>query len=218
MAILTQKEIVSTLSTLANKGNTYTCEAQFQFDLADELRKYFSEHQVGHIIYLEYPCSANGRTEYFDIVIEDASVEPHEYCIIELKYKTKAAPATCYGQSFTLKTHAAQGLGRYDYLNDVSRIEQFSSKYNKKIQNGFAIILTNDRQYWAQSGKGKSYAEFSLKDGATQISGHKKWAQGISPNSTGAHRINGLDLSKSYQINWSQWGQIPNFKYLLLEI
>ncbi len=216
MAILTKTQMQSILSNLASKGNTYTCEAQFQFDLADELRKYFTSKNVGHYIYLEYSRSTNGRTEYYDIVVEDASVNPHEYCVIELKYKTKAATAICYGQKVTLKTHGAQGLGRFDYLNDVARIEQFVQNY--KNSNGFAIILTNDSQYWAQSGKGKSYVEFSLEDGTAQIAGHKKWAQGISQNSTGVHRFNGLDLSKSYQINWSQWGQSPDFKYLLLEI
>lgn len=216
MTILTKTQMQSILSNLASKGNTYTCEAQFQFDLACELREYFMSHNVGHSIYLEYPNSANGKTEYYDIVVEDASVEPHEYCVIELKYKTTAAVAICYGQNFTLKTHGAQGLGRFDYLNDVARIEQFVQ--NSKNANGFAIILTNDSQYWTQSGIGRSYAEFSLKDGTIQAAGHKGWAQGISQTSTGIHRFNGLDLSKSYQINWSQWGQSPDFKYLLLEI
>lgn len=216
MTILTKQEMIDILGKLAVQGNTYTCEAQFQFDLAYALRKYFETKKLGYNVYLEYPQGCSGKTEYFDIVVEDPSVTPHDYCVIELKYKTKAMTATCYGQKFSLKTHAAQGLGRYDYLYDVARIESFSSNGKLKMQNGFAILLTNDGQYWQQDGNGKFYVEFSLKDNTIQANGHKGWPQGISPNSTGVNRINGFDLEHDYQIDWDTWDN--NFKYLLLEI
>lgn len=41
MTILTKQEMIDILGKLAVQGNTYTCEAQFQFDLAYALRKYF---------------------------------------------------------------------------------------------------------------------------------------------------------------------------------
>lgn len=218
MTILTKQQMISILSQLANKGNTYTCEAQFQHDLVDALRTHFLSIGVGYNIYLEYPCSFGGRTEYYDIVIEDTSATPHEYCVIELKYKTKASPAMCYGQGFTLKTHGAQGLGRYDYLHDVARIEQFSKRSDKKMQNGYAVLLTNDSLYWTQNGQGRSYNAFSLCNGSTQFKGHKGWSASISPSSVGIHRINGFDLAKTYNINWNKWSSNPNFEYLLLEI
>lgn len=216
MMILTKNEMQQILDKLLAQGNTYTCEAQFQFDLAKELRVYLENKALGYNVYLEYPYRYGNKTEYFDIVVEDPSVTPHEYCVIELKYKTKAMTATCYGQKVTLKTHAAQGLGRYDCLYDVARIERAISHGELKIQNGFSILMTNDGQYWSQGGSGKFYGEFSLKDKTIQTKGHKGWPQGISPNSTGVNRINGFDLKSDYQIDWNTGD--ANFKYLLLEI
>lgn len=43
MTILTKQEMIDILGKLAVQGNTYTCEAQFQFDLAYALRKYFEK-------------------------------------------------------------------------------------------------------------------------------------------------------------------------------
>ena len=43
---------------------------------------------------------------------------------------------------FELKNQYAQDNGRYDYLEDVRRIERIKSK--NMVTRGFAIFLTND--------------------------------------------------------------------------
>ncbi len=49
------------------------------------------------------------------------------------------------GESFTLLDHGAQLLGRYDFLKDVSRLQQVVA-VNPAVR-GYAILLTNDSSY-----------------------------------------------------------------------
>jgi len=66
--------------------------------------------------------------------------------LMELKYKTKSAEVVINGERFKLKNQSAQDTGRYDFLKDVSRLEDCVDKLPNAI--GYAIFLTNDPLYW----------------------------------------------------------------------
>lgn len=213
--MITKLDIENILKNLASRGDLYLCESQFQFDLAKEISRRFKKS----VIHLEFPSEIIGtnRFVYYDIVVQENT----QYFVIELKYKTKEDEITYKGENYPLKNQAAQDLGRFDYLKDISRIEQWSIlNPNRQFGGGVAIILTNDSSYWTRDGKNCNYEEFSLKDGLKIMAGKKNWKSGTTPASTGINRISGLTLRDNYSINWNGYcsGKKYEFKYLIEEI
>lgn len=213
--MITKSHIENILKNFANQGNLYLCESQFQFDLAQEILRQFKNC----LVHLEFPSEKMGakRFAYYDIVVQ----EGEQYFVIELKYKTKKDEITYKGNKYFLKNQAAQDLGRFDYLKDISRIEQWSQlNPNRKLSGGVAILLTNDQSYWDRSGVGCNYEEFALKEGLRIRAGKKNWKPGTTSASTGENRINGLTLTKDYDIIWEDYcnGGKYKFRYLIEEI
>ena len=119
--------------------------------------------------------------------------------------------------SMILKNQSAQDLGRFDYLQDVSRIEDWQTNNpGKRFAGGCAILLTNDSAYWKKSGKKCIYKNFALEECTTISAGYKSWAKKPKPSSVGINRINGLSLRNDYDIQWQKYS--GDFQYLLLEI
>lgn len=83
------------------------------------------------------PIVDNNRTWYIDICVKN---KKGEKCFIELKYKTKSLADT------NLKNQAAEDLGRYSFLKDVSRIE--ASMQKDYCNCGYTVFLSNDHLYW----------------------------------------------------------------------
>lgn len=142
------------ITNFGNQGKIFQSEAQFQFDLAWELKSIYN-----CTVKLEemtaYKVNNNGKTVqkfYTDIVLEDTDYR----VALELKYKT----ADYYDQNnnIILFDHSAIPLGRYDYLWDVHRIELVTGiapaannvtvPGQRKCNKGFAVLLTNESQYW----------------------------------------------------------------------
>lgn len=208
---VTLTELESNLKKVVFNGNIPVCEAQLQYELAVELGKSYPNAKI----FFEYPATDKSSTKriYYDLVI----VENDTYYVIELKYKTKDENVSIYGVSYTLKNHAAQDLGRFDYLKDVSRIENFSANTNKNFGGGFAVIVTNDSTYWEKDGAKCIYKEFAVKNGVTISKGDKNWVNGTKESSVGKDRINGLTLLKDYSVKWQPIAD-TSFEYLILEI
>lgn len=205
-------DIKTIFNDFAKNKKLFLNETQFQFELALEIKKQFPSL----VVHLEYPSlkgNSNGPYSYYDIVMQ----EGNEFYVIELKYKTKNQSIYYKGSKYFLKNHAAQDLGRFDYLNDVSRIENWqSNNQDKQFVGGCAIILTNDAVYWLNSGAGCLYQQFALKEKTTILAGQKNWPAGTKTTSVGKSRINGFDLKKPYKIDWEDY--CDGFKYLMLII
>lgn len=215
--IITKEELENSLNKLLKSGNTYSCEAQFQFDLAWELRYLLNEKERNDVhIFLEYPSAkkdSKGKRLYYDIVIE----KNNSACVIELKYKTKKLNVEFNGHTVELTNQAAQDLGRYDYLKDVSRIENFNSLNDETLKCGYTIFLTNDNAYWDKGGENCIYKDFALNDGRV-IPANKKlqWAEGTKKTTVGENRLDAITLKGTYQVKWQPYG--PQFKCLIFEI
>lgn len=212
--IISKDELKQILETLAKSGNTYLCEKQFQFDLAWELRKYFeAQNKKDCYVYLEYPSNdkeKDGSRIYYDLVIK----ENDTYCPIELKYKTSEGTAKLYGEEFNLKDQSAQDLGRYDFLKDVCRIEDFA--FEKKMERGYAIFITNDKTYWERKGERCLYQDFALNMGRDIPNSPLKWREGFKESSVGKNRTGSLTIKGKYKADWVQLNS--EFQYLMFEI
>lgn len=212
--MITKVEIENIIQKFGNTGNLFLCERQFQFDLAQEISKTFNNYAV----HLEFPSEKNccDRLLFYYIVIE----EKNQYFVIELKYKTKNADIIYKNNKYSLKNQSAQDLGRFDFLKDISRIEQWNQfNPNRTFAGGVAMILTNDSSYWEKTGENCNYEAFALKDETTIVAGKKEWSS-ENLNYVGKARKNGLNLLHDYTVKWVNYHKDENneFRYLLEEI
>lgn len=212
--MITEFEIEEIIQKFGENGNLFLCERQFQFDLAQEISKNFNNCVVHLEFPSEKPCC--GRLAFYDIVLE----EENQYFVIELKYKTKSADIFYKNIKYSLKNQSAQDLGRFDFLKDISRIEQWNQfNPNRTFAGGVAVILTNDSSYWKKTGENCNYEAFALKDKTTIVAGKKQWSS-ENLNYDGHDRKNGLNLLNDYDIKWVNYYKDENneFRYLLEEI
>lgn len=182
------------INKFADDGKVFTNESQFQFELGFRLQELFKEYEVRfEVLSLDDAKSAKIKKLYTDLVIE----MPNGECIaIELKYKT-ALPNKKKGLLYSANNKEtrvfAQGaydIGCYDYWRDVYRLEQLVNreiKYNfseqKKVVRGFAIIMSNDKNYWGEHKDGY-YKNFYLTESNDAINSPRMW------------RNNGVDVKR----------------------
>ena len=175
-----QTKINEILKNLSKRRPVFCSEADFQFELSNEIKSYFKEKNKEVTILLEYyQLDGDSKPMHIDILtIIDGKWYP-----IELKYKTKgnSDPSKILKYSgkigehdyeFGLRNHGAQDIGCYKYLWDVKRIVEIKKKRPKEFEKGYAIMLTNDGCYW-NGLKDCIYSEF-LITGPT-IPNHIKW-------------------------------------------
>jgi hypothetical protein len=191
-------------------------EADFQYSFAWELNKFMPNGKI----FIERPFRIGTVNSRIDIFIEDEGVN----YIIELKYKTMNLNGQFDQQDYDLKSHGANDHGGYDFIKDISRIEQFSRNY--KNCYGLALFLTNDNKYWSEPAlRGSNivdpaYAQFRLNEGRA-LTGSVAWPDGTNIG-TMKGREASLTLESKYAFGWSDYSNIPNhkngqFRYLAVE-
>jgi len=140
-----------------------------------------------------------------------------QHIAIELKYKTKKASISCKDEQFDLCNQSAQDIGRYDFLKDIQRIENYVTTYPGS--EGYAILLTNDQNYWKTSNRDTVDAAFRIHEGR-QIQGKLEWRTGTSKG-TMRSRETAITIEGSYVLNWKDFSQIEpshNFRYVLVYV
>jgi hypothetical protein len=114
------------------------------------------------------------------------------------------------GERFALKSHSAQDLGRYDFLKDMARLEQFVETKAGLI--GYAILLTNDSSYWKESSNARCVdASYRLHEGRT-CSGILAWREAAAPG-TIRNREMPIRLKNTYQFRWQDYSTLPIQSY-----
>ncbi len=162
---------------------------------------------------------------------------------IELKYKTAKLNIKKGNEIYDLTNHGAKDIGRFSFRKDIFRIEQFI-QLNKKSNQGFVLIITNDSGYYSQdiSKKNVLDSHFSFHHGASIkkkdkswnynninkekyefISQEKKWKyignKKYHWSCTGEKYFR-LNLKSHYNIEWEYYSKIDNseFKFCLIAI
>lgn len=126
------------IQNLAATRPFFYSEADFQHSLA------FALKTAGYNVFLEHPVQTSTGIYYIDIILEDKG----SYYPIELKYKTKVFPCSGLFCPFSLKNQGANDIGRYQFWEDVHRIEHILGTCRDKVAEGYVIMLTNDKKYW----------------------------------------------------------------------
>lgn len=162
------------INSLAENGFIFSNESQFQFNLAWELQK------KGYEVFFEVLASENDSFEsfssgkckksYIDLVVKG---KDGNLFAIELKYKTPQKNYeynTKRGKSYTF-SQGAPDLGAFLFWEDVKRLEGLGTSnlvlnFNNdiKITKKYAILLTNDKNYWTESPKSLCKEFFPYKD------------------------------------------------------
>jgi len=167
-------------------------------------------------IRLEVPVKPLAGASHVDLLAVHEGV-PHA---IELKYKTRGLTCVVQGETFNLKGQAAQDIGRYDFLKDVSRLEKVLSTCPGWL--GFAILLTNDSGYWKQPRSPTTVdAAFRLHEGKP-VSGVLAWSPRASAGTTQS-REQPLALIGRYIASWSDYSDLHSggnsfFRALMLDV
>lgn len=197
------------MARLSKRRPIFHSEADFQHELAWEIRKAIPNSQVR----LEYPLGlAEQRASRLDIWL------PNEEIAIELKYCTRKFTCTWNSESFELKGQSAQDTRRYDFLKDIQRLEQTAAK------SGVALLLTNEPLYWQPPTKGwesTGDAAFRVHEGRC-VQGIAAWSERASDGTTSGRRAP-ICLNGCYTIHWQDYGTITNqkgghFRYVVVSV
>ncbi len=147
------------------------------------------------------------------------AVNGTEQLAIEVRFKT-ALLQTMYGDKVVdLKNQAAQDISRYDYLKDLEKLERVVSK--RPGIKGYAILITNDHNYWTQSTRVTSVDEaFRIHQGKV-VHGQLQWMNASSGTMENRHKP--ISIHGSYTVNWSPYlvlgvGKNEVFQILIVEV
>jgi hypothetical protein len=201
--------ISDVLKELRGERPVFHSEADFQHALALTIHKKYS----GLNIRLEKPL--NNEKNHLDIF----AFKDNKTVAIEVKYKTKNLHTAEKNEEFNLKNHNAQDQGRYDFLKDISRLENVLEK--KSDGAGFAVFLTNDYLYWEKPKKKDPVDEaFRIHEGKT-IKGKLSWKEGTSKK-TMKTREEPIIVNGKYTLNWKEYSNLQKqngkFRYLVIEV
>lgn len=194
------------IDTLRKSNKIFSTEAEFQLEMAIEIRKLYPDAKVK----LEYnPTFDNSM--YIDILV----IMHNKMYPIELKYKTKSCKITYDNIEYNLKNHSAKNENCYYYIKDISRIEKCKDKM-PLFERGYTIFLTNDLSYLNKPRENSQYINFSIHKGAGNKTNIIKW-QRKEPK-IGFEKS--IKLKGKYPINWIEYSKVEDniFMYLLNEI
>lgn len=200
------------LSRLSKDRPVFYSENDFQFALSWKIKELHPDISVR----LEKKVNIAGKARYLDISL----VDMNEEFVIELKYKTKQAIFTNNSEEYILSDHLGHGNGRYDFIKDISRIENYGKE-------GVAIFLTNDHLYWDNRNSGTETLDerFRIHQDVV-INGEYDWlfreryTQEQFMNSVSKERINEINIKGKYVVNWENYSGFGNncFRYLIIHI
>lgn len=199
------------LTELAQHRPVFHSEADFQLALAWQIKQQVPSRDLR----LEKRAPILAQRVYADIwVTEGAST-----AVIELKYKTRAVSLQVGDEQFDLLSHAAQDLGRYDFLKDVVRLQEIVAGGTAAV--GYAVFLTNDSAYWSAPSKSQ-FADglFRIHHGR-EVSGELSWGATASAG-TMKNREAPLTIQGKHQLAWEPYSHFPGprgeFRYLLVQV
>ena len=204
-------DIAGLMNTLAAQRKAYHSEADFQHAFAWEVHHQFPESTVR----LERPLNVNGKLLHLDLLFRLFS----STMAVEVKYKTRKLVVELEGEAFSLASHSALDIGRYDFIKDIVRLESIAS--NLANCEGYAVLLTNDSAYWKPRTQSTVDEAFSLTEGRV-LSNSMAWTEKAS-DGTKKYREKPLQVTGAYKLNWQDFSvasteSYGQFRYLAVHV
>lgn len=204
------------INDLSKKRPIFHSEKDFQFALSWKIHEIYKDLKIR----LERPVYINSNKKiHLDIFI----IDNKSLILIELKYKKNEINAKWEGEKFHLSKDYAEPPSRYDFVNDIIRLEKckeiFKTEYKSIL--GYALFLTNESTYWKQSKKEDVVdKEFRIHEGII-LSGKLFW--GTNTGRTKKNREEPLNLNNSYALHWKDYSNFEDkkngqFRYVLVKV
>lgn len=196
------------MSQLSDRRPLFCSEADFQHELAYELRR--DDPELG--VRLEHPLGA-GMRGAIDILL----LGQHRYAL-ELKYLCKGLTAQVDDEVMVLRHQGAHDIRRYDVCKDIARME----RYAERTGHGAAVlVLSNDPAYWQPRRRPDTVdAAFDLAD-LRQLGGTLGWAA-LAGSGTTKGREAPLEIRGSYPLAWRDYSDLSGiggrFRYLWVPV
>lgn len=210
--MLTREDLQEILKNLSEKRPIFHSEADFQHSLAWEIHLKYKYANIR----LERKVDIDEEVFYIDIFIFNGG----KTSILETKYKTAQLIVNHLNEDYHLRDQIARDWGRYGFCKDIERLEKILKHHSK--WEGFAILLTNDKNYWESSNRNNTIdRDFRIHEGR-RIRGTLRWQGNPAPGT-----IRGMEgpinLSGEYELQWEHYSNFHNtqngeFRYLLVEI
>ena len=203
-------DINNLLTELADSRKVFHSEADFQHALAWHIHQTMPESKIR----LEFPMPVEHRKMHVDIWL------PEEKVAIELKYATQSLELKHNRESFALRDHRAQNQRRYDFLQDIHRLELMRSM-PEFCEAGHAVLLTNDPLYWNCPRRKTMDSDFRVHEGR-EVSEELAWDPCASPGMVKG-RESPILLTGSYCLHWQDYSDISEeppgkFRYLAVSV
>lgn len=201
-------DIDKALSQLSKRRPLFCSEADFQHELAYELRR--DDPYLG--VRLEHPLG-DGMRGAIDILL----LGQHRYAL-ELKYLCKGLSAQVDGELMVLRHQGAHDIRRYDVCKDILRME----RYAERTGHGAAVIvLSNDPAYWQPRRRTDTVdAAFDIAD-LRLLEGTLGWGA-LAGSGTTKGREAQLEIRGSYPLAWRDYADLSGvggrFRYLWVPV
>ncbi|WP_254544989.1 hypothetical protein [Halomarina pelagica] len=195
-------------------SSIYHSERHFQLSLGAELGRMYEEKRVR----MEWEPLPRTKVD-IGVRRDDVTIP------IELKYKTESATVEDegFGETFELSRQGARDQAHYRFLQDIYRVEEIVAEQGRY---GYAILLTNDANYWSHSGYTALHDEMRVHEGA-ELGGSMHWSG--KTNSDWIERKkwrDPIELEGQYTAEWSDYEYRDNisvtgnsdFRYLVFRI
>lgn len=201
-------EIDRVMCEMASRRPVFCSEADFQHELAMELRARDPHQQIR----LEYPLGNDLRGAI------DLLLLGKRRFALELKYLCKGFVADVNGERFTLRQQSAHDIRRHDVCKDVARMEAFVDRTG---HDAAVLVLSNDPAYWQPRRRGGTVdAAFDIAE-ARELAGTLQWG-----DKAGAGTIRGRDvplqLTGRYPLAWRDYSNLGvpagRFRYLWIPV
>ena len=214
-AVMSEDDVIGYLEGLACTRRVFHSEADFQHALAWHIHEVIPDCRV-RLEFKPFPC----EKLYLDIWLPDAGVA------IELKYKTRKVELRHDGEVFQLLDHSAFDCGRYDFIQDVRRLEGVVDGNTIPAKVGFAVFLTNEPHYWkyprflAKPGyRNPNDCAFRIHEGR-ELYGELDWR---SPPAETDPKKDPISLRGKYPLTWRDYRFLENcagglFRFLLVQV
>lgn len=190
-------DIYKAIQLLAETRRVFTSEADFQLELAWQLKALYPDAQVR----MEY-CPPFDKDMHIDILV----IKGGKWIPIELKYKTRKCVLKDGEEQFALKDHSAKDVNCYLYLFDIHRIERIKKACPQFVE-GYTVMLTNELSYSRPPMRSTcNYADFSLQEGAIKR-GTMNWGKHTGPGTMRGCEAP-IVLSGEYPITWNIYSKV----------